>query len=68
MSRGMNFRRRGGCLKRDVLVGIVVEGSVVRGIIGGLVDEDVDDRLLVGLQDSLVERFQEVEGGKRLVR
>lgn len=64
----MNFRRRGGCLKRDVLVGIVVEGSVVRGIIGGLVDEDVDDRLLVGLQDSLVERFQEVEGGKRLVR
>lgn len=44
-----------GWFKRDVIVEIVVEGIVVTGIIGCLVDEDVEERLFVGLPDGVVE-------------
>jgi len=33
-----------------------------------LVDEEVDQGLLIGLPDSMVERFEEVEDSKSLVR
>lgn len=53
-------------LERDAIVKIGVEGSVVRGIIGLVVDEDVEEGFLVGLPERLVERVQGNRGRRAL--